>query len=195
LKTPPEPVALTVHSPPVLDAQALKRRTLSGRLKMLLVLLACAAPVLASYFTYYVIRPDARTNYGELILPTRALPASLSLVSLEGEAVPVASLRGQWLLVVVGPADCDAACDQRLFTQRRNGNFARCWGGSATDSTRSGWSLTVPRCVQRCAKPWRRVSPHACCAYRQRILRPGCSRSRGSRWNPTSTSSIRWAPG
>lgn len=119
MKTPPEPVALTVHSPPVLDAQALKRRTLSGRLKMLLVLLACAAPVLASYFTYYVIRPDARTNYGELILPTRALPASLSLVSLEGEAVPVASLRGQWLLVVVGPAGCDAACDQRLFTQRQ----------------------------------------------------------------------------
>jgi hypothetical protein len=65
----PEPVGLTVHALPTLTPDALKRRTLSGRVKMLLVLLACAAPVVASYFTYYVIRPEGRSNYGTLVLP------------------------------------------------------------------------------------------------------------------------------
>ena len=30
-----------------------------------------------------------------------------------------ASLRGQWLLVVVGSGACDAACEQRLYLQRQ----------------------------------------------------------------------------
>lgn len=119
LKPSPEPLALTVHDTPVPDARALRRRTISGRLKMLLVLLACAAPVVASYFTYYVIRPEGRTNFGDLILPTRPMPAALSLTSLDGESVPTSRLRGQWLLVVVGPAGCDSACELRLFMQRQ----------------------------------------------------------------------------
>lgn len=52
------PLSMTVHR---LDATPLEvqSRTRSGRWKMLLVLLMCAAPVIASYFTYYVIRPKA----------------------------------------------------------------------------------------------------------------------------------------
>lgn len=119
MKTSPEPVALTVHSTPRPDPQALRRRTISGRLKMLLVLLACAAPVVASYFTYYVIRPEGRTNYGELILPTRPMPTGMPLGSLDGAAVTPMDLRGQWLLIVVGPSACDPACEQRLFMQRQ----------------------------------------------------------------------------
>ena len=85
--TPPdEPLAMTVHSMAAPDlaepAQAEKRRTLSGRVKMLLVLLVCASPVIASYFTYFVIRPEGRTNYGELIQPPRELPAVLPLATL-----------------------------------------------------------------------------------------------------------------
>jgi hypothetical protein len=93
-------------------------RTRLGRVKMLLVLLVCAAPVIASYFTYFVIRPEGRTNYGTLILPTRSLP-DLQLRSLDGTPVVPRSLHGQWLLVVVGPSACDAACEQRLFMQRQ----------------------------------------------------------------------------
>jgi len=111
-----EPVSLTVHSVPAPDLG--QRRTRNGRVKMLLVLLICAAPVVASYLTYFVIRPQGRTNYGTLILPTRSLPA-LVLATPEGKAVAAASLKGQWLLVVVGPGDCDAACDKRLFMQRQ----------------------------------------------------------------------------
>jgi hypothetical protein len=117
-----EPVALTVHSvatPQLNDpVQAARNRTKSGRLKMLLVLAVCAAPVIASYFTYFVVRPQGRNNYGELILPTRGVP-ELALKTLDGAAVPTSSLRGQWLLVTVGPAGCDAECDKRLFMQRQ----------------------------------------------------------------------------
>jgi len=118
--TPPdEPLGLTVHTMPAPGPEDLRRRTVSGRLKMLLVLLACAAPVVASYFTYYVIRPDGRSNYGTLVQPTRTMPATLPLRDLEGKTVDPVSLRKQWLLVAVGGGACDAACAQRLYTQRQ----------------------------------------------------------------------------
>jgi hypothetical protein len=72
-----EAVSFTVHRPP--EPTLARSRVLGGRLRMLLVLLACAAPVIASYLTYYVIRPEGRTNYGTLISPSRALPADLAL--------------------------------------------------------------------------------------------------------------------
>ena len=114
---------MTVHGLATPDlaepAQAEERRTRRGRLKMLIVLLVCASPVIASYFTYFVIRPEGRTNYGELILPTREIPAALPLQALDGSAVQPASLRGQWLLVVVMPSQCDEGCEQRLLAQRQ----------------------------------------------------------------------------
>ena len=117
-----EPLTMTVHSvatPDLSDAaQADQRRTLSGRAKMLLVLMVCAAPVVASYLTYFVIRPEGRSNYSTLILPTRALP-DLPLQDLTGAPLAAKSLRGQWLLVVVGPSACEAACEQRLYMQRQ----------------------------------------------------------------------------
>jgi hypothetical protein len=114
------PVGLTVHSMPVpaLD-ESLTRRTSSGRTKMLLVLLVCAAPVIASYLTYFVIRPEGRTNYSELIEPLRPLPADLALADLEGKPVAAGSLKGQWLLVVVAAGACDAACEHSLWVQRQ----------------------------------------------------------------------------
>jgi hypothetical protein len=114
---PPEPLGLTVHGVAVPDARA--RNTTSGRLKALLILLACAAPVIASYFTYYVIRPEGRTNYGTLIDPLRPLPAGLPLTSLSGEPVQPESLRDQWLMVVVAAPGCDSACEARLYMQRQ----------------------------------------------------------------------------
>jgi hypothetical protein len=116
---PDEPLSLTVHSMPAPGPQDIRRRTMSGRLKMFLVLLACAAPVLASYFTYHVIRPEGRSNYGTLVQPTRTLPADLPLRTLEGQSVDPKSLRQQWLLVVVSGGACDEACVQRLYMQRQ----------------------------------------------------------------------------
>lgn len=113
----PEALSFTVHAMPQPGVD--RRRVISGRLRMLLVLVACAAPVLASYFTYYVLRPQGRSNYSELIQPSRSLPAALNLRDLDGTPVAPASLRGQWLLVIVGDAACDAGCEQRIYLQRQ----------------------------------------------------------------------------
>ncbi len=102
-----------------LAADATQRRTASGRWKLLLVVLACAAPVIASYFTYYVLRPEGRSNYATLIEPAREMPAALSLLDLDGRGVDARTLRGQWLLVVAAPAACDSDCEKRLFAQRQ----------------------------------------------------------------------------
>jgi hypothetical protein len=112
-----EPLQFAVHTMPRLDAN--ERRTASGRLKLLLLLAACAAPVIASYFTYYVIRPEGRTNYAELIDPAPELPPALALTELDGRAVDARSLRGQWLLVVVANAACESGCEKRLHAQRQ----------------------------------------------------------------------------
>ncbi len=121
-ETSPEPLGLTVHSlqvPAALpNAVPTRGRTVGGRAKMFLVLLVCAAPVFASYLTYFVIRPTSSSNYGSLILPTRGMPA-LALQAVDGKAVAASSLKGQWLLISVGPASCAAACEQRLFMQRQ----------------------------------------------------------------------------
>lgn len=113
-----EALSFTVHTMPT-PAVDRRSRVLSGRLRMALILLACAAPVIASYFTYYVIRPDGRTNYSTLIQPTRQIPADLALRTPEGQIVAPASLHGQWLLMIVGPAACDAACERRVYVQRQ----------------------------------------------------------------------------
>ncbi|MEJ1170985.1 SCO family protein [Variovorax sp. CCNWLW235] len=116
-----EPLGLTVHSMPspnqALDG-AEGRRTVVGRWKMIAVMLMCAAPVIASYFTYYVIRPEGRSVYGELIDPQRVLPA-LTATDRNGAPVDVATLKGQWLLVAVADAACNALCEQQLYLQRQ----------------------------------------------------------------------------
>jgi hypothetical protein len=115
-----QPLEFTVHSLPSPQLQdSARTRTRAGRWKMLAVLAVCAAPVVVSYFTYFVVRPQGRTNYSTLITPTRGVPAALPLATLDGRAVPAGSLKGQWLLVVAGPAACEGACERRLYLQRQ----------------------------------------------------------------------------
>jgi hypothetical protein len=113
-------LSFSVHSLPSPDALARDpARTKRGRLQMLVVLLVCAAPVVASYLAYFVVRPQARSNYSELIVPPRPLPAALPLIDLRGAPVSPPGLRGQWLLVVVSGGACDAACERHLWLQRQ----------------------------------------------------------------------------
>lgn len=114
------PLGMTVHSLPapaeVADADA--HRTRRGRTMMLLVLLLCAAPVIASYFTYYVLRPSGGRNFGDLIDPPVPMPA-VQAAQLDGKTVPLQSLRGQWLLVTVAGGACDKVCENNLYFQRQ----------------------------------------------------------------------------
>lgn len=115
-----QPLGLTVHSMPSpqdLDASG-AYRTRGGRWKMLLVLLVCAAPVIASYFTYYVVRPEGRRNFGQLIDPQHPLP-DVQATALDGSKVNLRSLKGQWLLVSLAGGTCDESCTRNLYLQRQ----------------------------------------------------------------------------
>ena len=119
-KVDDQPLAMTVHSLPVPsgELQSAAVNTRAGRWRMLFVMLVCAAPVVASYFTYYVIRPEGRRNFGALIEPQRALPA-VEGRDLQGKAVTLTSLKGQWLFISVAGGACDAGCQQHLYMQRQ----------------------------------------------------------------------------
>lgn len=116
------PLDLTVHSTPSLHSlsqgvQAAQSQR-KGRWKMLVVLLVCAAPVIASYFTYYVVRPEGRRNFGELIEPQKDMPA-LMAKTLQGQEVSLSQLKGQWLLISASEAACAAQCETHLYLQRQ----------------------------------------------------------------------------
>lgn len=115
------PLAMTVHAlpQPAELAQADAQRTRSGRIKMLLLLLICLAPVLASYFTYYVVRPTGATrNHGDLIQPPADMP-QLKARDLRGQTVALDALKGQWLIVAVAGGACDMRCQNNLYFQRQ----------------------------------------------------------------------------
>lgn len=115
-----QPLGLTVHTMPTAAQIAADpvARTRVGRWKMALVLLICAAPVVASYLAYYVVRPEGRRNYGELIAPQRPLP-DLNGTALDGSPVNLRALKDQWLLISVAGGACDAACANHLYFQRQ----------------------------------------------------------------------------
>jgi hypothetical protein len=144
-----QPLGMTVYDLPAPDAVAQNeaKRTATGRLRMLLVALVCAAPVVASYFTYYVIRPEARRNFGELIQPTRALPQAKA-TSLDGKAVDLPSLKGQWLFISVFGGACTDSCQKALYMQRQ------ILTGLGKDKPRTEWvwlisdDQDVPKAIQ-----------------------------------------------
>jgi hypothetical protein len=94
-------------------------RTHWRRYRALYLLIAvCVAPVVASYLAYYVIPPAGRTNYGELILPQRPMPA-LGLSRPDGLPYDPLALRGSWLMVKVDGGACDEACLRQLWLMRQ----------------------------------------------------------------------------
>lgn len=112
-----EPLTLTVHSLPEAGESGVRRK-LTGRWKMLALMLVCAAPVIASYFMYYVVRPEGRKNYGELIQPAKPLPA-VQVRLLDGTAYALPALQGQWLLVSVASGACNEACQKNIYWTRQ----------------------------------------------------------------------------
>lgn len=112
---PPDgPVTLSVHTMPTPDLDPPKRT----RWTLWLVLLTCAAPVIASYFSFYVLDLRGRA-YSDLITPTRDLPPAMAFTTLQGAPVTAQALKGQWLLTYVPDRACDAGCERMLFMQRQ----------------------------------------------------------------------------
>lgn len=91
-----------------------------SRRTLLLLLAVCIAPVLASYFTYYVIQPTGgSTNYGTLITPQRPIPSTLALRNDAGQVVAMPTLKGKWLMLSVDASACDGRCLQKLYYMRQ----------------------------------------------------------------------------
>ena len=91
-----------------------------NRLKLLAVLAVCAAPLLASYFTYYVVKPEGgATNSGTLIDPRQYPIPAMASTTLDGQPQTLEQYKGKWIMLKVGPSDCQQACQDQLFAMRQ----------------------------------------------------------------------------
>jgi hypothetical protein len=95
-----------------------KQRT-KGRLKLLAVVAVCAAPMIASYLTYYVIKPTGRTNYGTLLDPRDYPMPAISSTALDGKSMPLTTFKGKWIMLQVDGAQCLEACQKKLYNMRQ----------------------------------------------------------------------------
>ena len=143
--TGPESFTFTLHGTPAPMRDYPASQSRRGRIMMLLILFACALPVLASYFTYYVIRPQGRSNYATLVEPQRPLPdiATVPAQDLQGRPFPLTLLKGQWLLVAVAPASCGTLCEKNLFLERQ----LREMMGAERDRIAKVWLVDSPEPV------------------------------------------------
>lgn len=91
----------------------------SGRWKMLMVLAVCAAPMLASYLTYYVIKPGGRTNYGALIDPRDYPIPQMNATAIDGKPISLDQYKGKWVMLLSGPSNCQQECKDRLYAMRQ----------------------------------------------------------------------------
>jgi hypothetical protein len=89
---------------PASEGQSIDAATKRGRIQMILLFLVCAAPVIVSYFTFYVIKPTGgNTKIGELVYPVQSAPID----SID------ASLQGKWTMLIARPsADCKVGKDE-----------------------------------------------------------------------------------
>ena len=90
-----------------------------GRWMLWLVLLVCASPMIASYFTFYVLKPEKRNNYGTLI-DQRAHPIpAMATTTLDGKPAALEQFKGKWIMLMAAPGACDDACRKQLFAMRQ----------------------------------------------------------------------------
>lgn len=91
----------------------------NGRWKLFAVLAVCASPMIASYLSYYVIKPEGRTNYGTLIDPRAHPMPVLGARTLDGKPAELDHYKGKWIMLQVAGGDCPDACRKRLHDMRQ----------------------------------------------------------------------------
>lgn len=90
-----------------------------GRWKLFLVIAICAAPMIFSYLTYYVIKPTGRTNYGEILDPRLYPIPHLGAHLLGGEAKELDAYKGKWIMLQVDSGACEKSCQDKLYQVRQ----------------------------------------------------------------------------
>jgi len=122
-------------NPPTSQSEA---KTGKGRWPMIIVIAMCAAPMIFSYLSYYVIKPEGRTNYGDLIDP-RAFPIpELGLATLDGNSASLEQFKGKWIFLQIDAADCQKACADKLYYMRQ----LRLTQGKDMDRIERVWLVT-----------------------------------------------------
>jgi hypothetical protein len=101
------------------QTQANNARQQRGRWKLLAVLAVCAAPLIFSYLTYYVIKPQGRTNFGTLIDPRAHPIPALGATTLDARPASLDAFKGKWIMLKTGPAACDKNCMEQMFAIRQ----------------------------------------------------------------------------
>jgi peroxiredoxin len=120
---------------PAIDPKSARKR---GRWMLWLVLLVCASPMIASYFTYYVIKPEKRNNYGTLI-DQRAHPVpAMATTTLDGRPQALEQFKGKWVMLMVGSGACPDVCQKQLFALRQ----LRLMQGKEADRIERVWLIT-----------------------------------------------------
>ena len=75
------------------------------------------APIVGSLLLYYFWRPQAFTNYGELLA---AVPlAGVTIPARDDKALRIDELRGNWILLTVDSGNCDDYCQSKLYVMRQ----------------------------------------------------------------------------
>ena len=122
-----------------IDPSAARRKQASGRWKLFAIIAICAAPMLASYLTYYVIKPQGRTNYGTILeSAVHSVPAALQTTTLDGVATPLSNFEGKWLLVQADGSSCSTLCQRKLYDMRQ----LRLTQGRERDRIERVWLIT-----------------------------------------------------
>lgn len=99
--------------------QASKQQRYRGRWKLLVVILVCAAPMILSYLMYYVVKPEGRTNYGDILDPRLYPLPAVSMTDLNGKPARLQDFGGKWVMLNVDGGACDETCNQQLYEMRQ----------------------------------------------------------------------------
>ena len=125
-----------------------QNQKIKGRWKLFIVLAVCAAPMIASYLAYYVIKPEGRTNYGTILdprlYPMPELDARLLGVADVNNAEKadkqngLTAYRGKWVMLTISSGACDAGCQKKLYDLRQ----LRLAQGKEMDRIERVWAVT-----------------------------------------------------
>lgn len=116
----------------------------AGRWKLFSIMAICALPVIASYITYYVIKPQSRTNYGTLLDPKLYPIPQLKTTTLDGKPISLDAFKGKWIMLNVNQSDCAELCQEKLFQMRQ----LRLMQGKDMDRIERVWLITDDKPIE-----------------------------------------------
>jgi hypothetical protein len=123
---------------PALTPKQAARQLRWSRIKLVALLTICASPLIASYLTYYVIKPQGRTNYGAFLDPRHYPIPDLGSSALDGKPLALDAYKGKWIMLQVNGSDCQKACTKKLYDMRQ----LRTAQGKDRDRIERVWLIT-----------------------------------------------------